>query len=63
MRAMDEIGVFYGHNFETFVGKYSSPGGDTSYGLGFNASRYDAIYGSSNTVTPLSQKTNFVIRY
>ena len=28
-----------------------------------NASRSSSIYGSSDTVTPLAQKTNFVIKY
>lgn len=29
----------------------------------FNASHSSSTYGLSSTVTPLSQKTNFVIRY
>lgn len=29
----------------------------------FNASESDTIYGNSETVTPLSQKTNFIIKY
>lgn len=43
-----------------------SPGGGYDWGgvtVDFSASRHNSIYGSSDTVTPLSQKTNFLISY
>lgn len=34
-----------------------------AYYTSFDASRCTYIYGNSSTVTPLSQKTNFLIKY
>ena len=34
-----------------------------SWGMNFNASWVSSIYGSSDTVTPLSLKTKFFIKY
>ena len=44
---------------------YTPAHGDNSYSgaINFNASWSNSIYGSSTTVTPLSQKTNFIIKY
>lgn len=36
---------------------------NTQRAADINLSKSNAIYGKSKTVTPLSQKTNFVIRY
>ena len=35
----------------------------TNRAANINLSKSNSIYGSSNTVTPLSQKCNFAIRY
>ena len=37
--------------------------GNASYGIGFNAANSNGIYGKSNTVTPLSKKCLFLIKY
>ena len=48
----------------SFSGKYDAALGDSSsYGLGFNASRSNSIYGNSSTVTPPSINTAFLIRH
>ena len=37
--------------------------GTASYGIGFNAAKSNGIYGKSKTVTPLSKKCLFLIKY
>ena len=37
--------------------------GTSSNVVGFDASRYSFIYGSSDTITPPSRKTSFMIRF
>ena len=37
--------------------------GTSSNVVGFNASRYSSVYGSSDTITPLSRKTLYMIRF
>lgn len=38
-------------------------GGGTVYYWTLNASRFNSIYGSSGTVTPLSQSTLYILKY
>lgn len=37
--------------------------GTSSNVVGFDASRYSSVYGSSDTITPLSRKTLYMIRF
>lgn len=36
---------------------------NAGYGIRFSASRVSSIYGNSNTVTPLSRRVRFLIRF
>lgn len=60
----------YGEATGAFTkGIRATSGGQTSYvdsgayRISFQASKYDAIYGASTTVTPPSIKTNFLIKH
>ena len=47
----------------TVGGGAANPRENTNYGFNFNASRCSSIYGSSNTITPISRKCVFCIKY
>ena len=57
----DASGAFYTLASGTVMTRKES--GNTTYGIGFNASRSNSIYGKSNTVTPLSRKCKFLIKF
>lgn len=42
---------------------YTMPSSYTSQILGFQASNFNKIYGSSNTVTPLSKSALYILKY
>ena len=42
---------------------FGSHGTGVQYGISFNASRSNLIYGNSSTVTPLSLSSTFIIKY
>ena len=50
-------------SFSGWVQEDPDKGGTGASTANFDASASNAIYGSSTTVTPLSQKTNFIIKY
>lgn len=54
-------GPFYHNGYEG--GDSMNGGASQRINVGFSASRSNAIYGASSTVTPLSRKTTFVIKY
>jgi len=53
-------GAFYNANLGDHNG---APNGSGSHTVGFNASRSSSVYGSSNTVTPLSRACIFCIKF
>ena len=57
----DANGAFYTLGSGTVMTRKES--GSTTYGIGFNASRSNGIFGKSSTVTPLSRKCRFLICY
>ena len=42
---------------------FGSQGTGVQFGISFDASRSDLIYGNSSTVTPLSLSSIFIIKY
>lgn len=55
-------GVFYG---DTFGGTFSAGVAASNFakGVNFSAQRSNTIYGSSNTITPLSVKVKWFVKY
>lgn len=55
------LGAFY--TSERLNSRGYNGGINAGYGIRFSASRVSSIYGNSNTVTPLSRRTQFLLRY
>ena len=57
-------GAFYkGNTFGSHAAMIDKNVGNTANDFGINASRCSNIYGSSNTVTPLSLSCKYIIRH
>lgn len=56
----DTIGAFYKGAQKSYI---TNVGPHLAYNLGFDASLSSSIYGSSNTVTPLSESTLILMKY
>lgn len=53
----------YTYIYKVELTSVSTGGNHTLANLGFNASHFNSVYGSSSTVTPLSLTSQFFIHY